>query len=79
MFKTCAQYKSDVVDEIVEMLGLSENISLAGIVRAVEKRNVGYLRYEKIRKLNPQQYIALVDTCLLSGEHFDEAVDKLEV
>jgi len=39
----------------------------------------GYFRYEKLRRLSPRQFKDLYDKCTLSGQHFDDAVDKLEV
>jgi len=39
----------------------------------------GYIRYEKLRRLSPRQFKDLFDKCTLSGQRFDDAVDKLEV
>lgn len=42
----------------------------------IEKYKLGYERYEKLRKLDPGQYLSLWERAL-NGEKFDEMVDKL--
>jgi len=38
---------------------------------------IGYTRYEKIRKLNPQQFGELYEKCLEDHLKFDDEVDRL--
>jgi hypothetical protein len=40
---------------------------------------INYIRYEKLRKLNPRQFHELWKKCNDTGQRFDDAVDKLEV
>ena len=39
---------------------------------------LGYLRYEKLRLLNPRQYSILTRKSLEERIHFDDLVDQLE-
>ncbi len=38
----------------------------------------GYERYEKLRKLNPKQFLELWEECLKMDVRFDDQVDKLK-
>jgi len=49
----------------------------ASITSELTKHEQGYERYEKLRKLNPQQFQKLWETNLTTGQHFDDLVDKL--
>ena len=63
-----------IFEEVKEKMRLIDLIS-----QSCMKWAEGYCRYETIRRLNPRQFKDLYDKCLLSGQHFDDAVDKLEV
>ena len=39
---------------------------------------LGYIRYEKLRLLNPRQYAELNRKTLTGEGHFDDLVDQLE-
>jgi len=39
---------------------------------------VGYIRYEKLRKLNCRQYFELYEKNVKTGKPFDDLVDELE-
>jgi len=43
-----------------------------------EKYRTGFIRYEKLRKLNPRQFMDLWARCLSQHLNFDQEVDRLE-
>jgi len=43
-----------------------------------EVARLGFIRYEKLRKLNPRQFMDLWAKCLSQDLNFDQEVDKLE-
>jgi hypothetical protein len=43
----------------------------------IQELKIGHDRYEKIRKLNPKQFLDLWTKCLMTNAKFDEEVDKL--
>jgi hypothetical protein len=47
-------------------------------VLPVEVLALGYIRYEKLRRLNRQQYAKLNRTKRTTYENFDDLVDQLE-
>jgi hypothetical protein len=47
-------------------------------VLPVEALALGYIRYEKLRLLNPRQYSILTRKSLEGRIHFDDLVDQLE-
>lgn len=44
--------------------------------RSHDEHVIGYLRYEALRRLNPQQYFML-HARNMAGERFDDMVDEL--
>jgi len=51
----------------------------AELAAAIEQRDKAVARYEIVRKLNPRQFSALWECCMVQGVRFDEAVDaKIE-
>jgi hypothetical protein len=44
----------------------------------IETLALGYIRYEKLRRLNRQQYAKLNRTTRTTYERFDDLVDQLE-
>jgi len=61
--------KSDIQEYLLRIGNINE---------VIKNLSIGYFRYEKLRKLNPRQFKDLYDKCTLSGQRFDDAVDKLE-
>ena len=43
----------------------------------IQELKIGHDRYEKIRKLDPRQFLDLWTRCLMGNINFDEEVDKL--
>lgn len=74
--KTLEEWLSDALEEVSES-DYSEWITATQAYAAgVEKHKRGHERYEKLRKLNAQQFSALYERNIL-GENFDEMVDEL--
>jgi len=54
------------------------------LIKAVENHNInelalGWVRYEKLRRLSPREYGELCKKNLLGGERFDDLVDQLSI
>lgn len=47
------------------------------IKRQYERMRIGFIRYEKLRRLLPMQYRELYNRCFEVGSKFDLEVDKL--
>lgn len=43
----------------------------------IQELKIGHDRYEKVRKLNPRQFLDLWTKCLMFDAKFDEEIDKL--
>ena len=52
---------------------------IAYLKQECTRLKIGYDRYEKLRKLNAQQFTELYRAWFRSGKTFDEMVDELEV
>lgn len=58
--------------------GLRSDVYLASDVDArIAELEKAHARYEKVRRLNPQQFIALHMSNVDTGVSFDELVDRL--
>ena len=52
-------------------------LQVSSITSELTKHELGYERYEKLRKLNPRQFQELWETNLTTGQPFDGLVDKI--
>lgn len=80
IFQGGSEFARNLADEIIELRRNSEELTAAVQAAAMdlEKFEPGYRRYEKLRRLNVQQFQALFKKNLETGVAFDELVDALE-
>ena len=80
--KASQHQKTDEFFELIKGSPIDDNelvIRLSKLIRMCKEFEQGYNRYEKLRKLNPQQFKVLWIHSLYNRIPFDELVDGLEL
>lgn len=80
IFQGGSEFARDLADEIIELRRNNEELTAAVQAAAMDiaKFESGYRRYEKLRRLNVQQFQALFKKNLETGVAFDDLIDALD-